>query len=307
MSIKFKEAINWSTNNKQHSIIFSRSGDKLVVGGNGDAKISVWNTSTGELIRSWPIHEQLSRLPYENIINFFSLSDNDELIANAGGTKLWDFSTGQIIRDFKKYSNSLELTNDGSLLVVFGGDITVWNVKCRKKLYRCVVDGMFYNPVLSSDGQEIVVKDDYKETIEVRIIKDWGYVRTINATDFKYMRHAKVSPDNKILVLSGNGGVRVIDYISGQQVLSIEPSNQPIQFFEHLDSCKVISFSPDSKTILLVGHKGYPSFWCIRTGEFLGHLEFKLGIFTINKDWSKISAIDNSLYQIQILERAETY
>jgi WD40 repeat protein len=224
-----------------------------------------------------------------------------------GGTKLWDFSTGQIIRDFKRYSNSLELTNDGSLLVVFGGDITVWNVKHRKKLYRCVVDGMFYNPVLSSDGQEIVVKDDYKETIEVRSIEDWGYARTINATDFKYMRHAKVSPDNKILVLSGNGGVRVIDYISGQQVLSIEPSNQPIQFFEHLDSCKVISFSPDSKTILLVGRKGYPSFWCIRTGEFLGYLEFKLGIFTINRDWSKIAAIDNNPYQIQILERVETY
>jgi WD40 repeat protein len=305
MSIKFKEAINWSTDSKQWSIAFAGNSNELVTGGDDNSKISVWDINTGELNRSWLIHEPPSWLPSENRIGRLSLSDDNCLIANAGGTKLWDFYTGQIIRNFKRYSNSLELTSDGKFLIVFSGDITVWDAKRGKKLYRCVINGMFCDPVISSDGQEIVVKDDYDETIEVRSVRGWEYIRTIEVNDFKYMHHAKISPNNEVLVLSGNGGIRVVDYVSGQQILSIEQSNQPLHFFEYLQGCRVICFSPDSEIILLQGCRGYPSFWHARTGEYLGDLELKLWTFAISRDWSKIANINDSLNQITIFERVE--
>ena len=114
-----------------YSVQFALDGSLLATG-DEKGKINLWDTITGELIRSFE---------GERPVMCLSFNGRAELLASgdfSGKISLWDVKSGNLVHNFEEHTaevHSLAFSPDGKLLVSASSDGTVrlWDIK--KKIY----------------------------------------------------------------------------------------------------------------------------------------------------------------------------
>ncbi len=299
MSIEFIKGKSWRVDSKQYCMAIDKTNNFLVTGGKLDATISVWNINTGEKINSWLIHEPLSHIPYENTIYSLDISYDGKLLANAGGTHLWDLTSGQSIRNFKRWSNQVKLVPNSNLMIsTFSDEIVLWSIERGKKIWRSVMDGTSEQIIISPDGKDIVVRDRFKNRIQIWNSVDRTKSRRININSPSCFDSGGISSDLQLLVLCGSRGIQLCNYQTGEPTLLINKIDyKPIDdCFKHLANVGFLSISPEGNIIVTNGGDGCMRFWNTINGENIA--DFKYGLLEISFDWSKLISLIEDRVQV---------
>ncbi|HIF33465.1 MAG TPA: hypothetical protein EYQ75_17835 [Planctomycetaceae bacterium] len=138
-----------------HSVSFSPDG-KTIASGGKDGSIRIWDTNTGEQLKTWSAGSSVADVVY--------LTDG-KLIAStgdSGSVRLWQIGTGKIETTLVfsgTKGTALACSPDGALIACadYSGVVRLWNIEDGKltlefKAHTAVIQGLGF----SRDGKKLV-------------------------------------------------------------------------------------------------------------------------------------------------------
>lgn len=203
-----------------NSISFSPDG-KLLASGGKDANVFLWDTTTGDIIKT------LSGHGYD--VNSVSFSPAGKILASASKDNtiiIWDVATGDKIKTINgsSYSiNSVSFSSDGKTLTSRSDDETanVWDTETWRRIGIKRGDRMSFQSTLSADGKLRASRND-DDTISVWDAETGGKITTLKGhSDF--IRTISFSPDRKMLA-SGSKDTTVLLWDIKEAVAIPEPT-----------------------------------------------------------------------------------
>lgn len=274
----FERQLVLSPDTPQYSMVCSSSGQLLATGGINDATIRVWNIKTGQLVRSWLVHPPSPYSRDENRIYSLTLDSNEKVLVSGGALiQAWNLVTGELLRTFKGggWALQVEISPNGKNLATFDDEKTiVWDVDKGKRIRRRFGgQGGIRNILISSNNQELIGGDSSDSRIKVWNLTEGQVLRTIEPSGSAKIRGIAISSDSRFLAGYGFHGIKIWNYSTGTQVLSINKTHYERRFYEHLDNVFCSVFSPDGKILLSSGSDGFIQFWDTNTGEHISTLE----------------------------------
>jgi WD40 repeat protein len=250
--------------------VFSPDG-KLVLSSSQDKTMKLWDVATGRELRTFSgPRRRVVAVAISRDGRFAVSNDEDE----KNHLKVWDLSSGALIRSFGAYSNGwrhrcVVLTNDGKyVLSIVDTTVGVWDVATGKEVRTFQENG---NPVtavvLSADGKYVIagyrdkaveeddaVHEEGNPTSSQNNATSQGYGITIwNFASGEMVRRFNCGPGRvSALAVAPNGryvvsadykdSVRVWDIASGRQLRAFATSGS-----------SSIAISPDSRYALFGG------------------------------------------------------
>lgn len=260
---------------RQFSMALSTDGQILVTGGE-DRTIRMWNTQTGQLVRSWAVAPRsLNR--DENRVYSLSLScDNQVLVSGGSILQAWNFETGELIRSLKGGNWALytALSSDGKTLVTYDEEKTVvWDLSIGKKIRRRIGDNNGIETiVITPDGEYLIGGDSFDHSIKVWNLKTGQPVRKVVPSRAVKVRRLALSPDGCLLAGSGFDGVQFWDYATGTPLQTINKFEN-LRFHEHLDNVTCPVFNSNGRVLLSCGGDGLVQIWNTATGKNMNTLQ----------------------------------
>lgn len=132
---------------------------KMIVTAGRDKTVRVWNTETGDMIRS--IGNTSA-----GMVNYVSFGPGLEMITTGsyeGMLKIWNMHTGAFVREIPYNMGGVEYIsfspdNTMCAIVTTGGFCNVLNLQTGQRLYY--LDGMIHTVSFSSDGKKILTGDN---------------------------------------------------------------------------------------------------------------------------------------------------
>jgi WD40 repeat protein len=300
MLFEFNKIKEWNVEKKRGCLAIDRENKILAIGGEQDTRIDIWDIEKGGKINSWLIHEPLSHIPWENRIHTIDISHDGKLLANSGNTKIWNLHTGELVRNYKRWSNSAKFSPEKDILFsVSGEEILQWSTKKQKKIRRFSSSGAFDYMIFSPNGEEILVGDHYGDRIQAWNLHGDFKPRTMNIKDTGRFVSGGISSDGKILALCGRG-IQLCDYQTGEQILLIDKSQykRNEDCFKHVAGVGFLSISPNGEILATYGQDGCIRFWSTTTGENIAFLKTEFCSHIISNDWSKIVILLEDKIQI---------
>ncbi len=275
-------------------IAVSQSGDRILAG--GDRKLRIVDAVTGQDIRT------ISGI--SNDLNAVAVSpDAQRVIAglgfgmdaagpNSGQIKMWDASSGQLLRTFRGHGGGLSkpafkgvdavaFSLDGTRVVTGGGaDGTPGNANGRIRFWDPPtgqllrnIDAHYYGVTalaISRDGSLIATGSGYDPIAQGRLIRS---IQTLRIWDVRTGRllHS-IGPHAQVNAVAFS--------LDGRQVLSGSDDNQLIlwdstsgqvvrRFDGHSGSITAATFSADGTRVLSASGDGTVRIWNPGTGELL--------------------------------------
>ncbi|WP_437528806.1 AAA family ATPase [Sorangium sp. So ce726] len=207
------------------------SDGRIAVSASRDKTLKVWDLATGQLLRTLDEHtERLTGVavaPDGRIAVSASASASSAFIPGASKLKVWDLTTGQLLRTLKGYARNrfgVAVTPHGHIAVVASGDKTleVWDLGTGQVLRT--LEGhpdIVYCVTVTPDGR-IAVSASGDKTLKVWDLGTGQVLRTLEGhTDSVYC--VTVTPDGRIAVsASGDKTLKVWDLETGQVLRTLE-------------------------------------------------------------------------------------
>ena len=114
------------------STVTMDSSEKYVVGGAINGDIYIWNVSDGTLIKSFKAHKTQRADGWVGGIKILEFSPLSNLLLSVGyddSTKLWNATTGVLLKEIKSCHHFGGFTQDGRYLVTVGKNgIEIWGI-----------------------------------------------------------------------------------------------------------------------------------------------------------------------------------
>ena len=240
---------------KVSGIVFSPNGRLLAsFGSTGPIgrsihTIKIWDTSSGELVRS---------IPCSGVIGTASFSlDGSRIACNYAegpeirGIKIWNTANGSEIRTLVGYTDIVRFIRyspDGRrILAVSNHEIKIWNAENGQTIRTINGNGetVFANAVYSPDGRHIAIFGNYKENVGlgIRIYNAETGQETITIpVRLRGYIVPMYSPDGRQLLVNAsvdnNAVIKIFDLDAGRELRTFNNSDL------------AIAFSPDGKRIL---------------------------------------------------------
>jgi WD40 repeat protein/tRNA A-37 threonylcarbamoyl transferase component Bud32 len=230
-----------STNAAVWSVGFSPDGRLLMTA--GQLGVRFWKTDNWQLFTNLP-----------GKIAVLSRTDPIAVIADSsplfwepdGKVSLWNYSSGEKLREFNKPGRSIALSADGTKLAIATTPrgIDLWNVATGRQLRTLETDGPVWSLNFSPDGNRLVATDWSSEVLIWDLDSSGEPVRLKGHTLTAWS--AQFSPDGSTIVTTGSDQtVRVWDAASLQSKSILHG---------HWNEVWCAAFNPDG-TLLATGGK----------------------------------------------------
>jgi len=288
------------------SVAFSPDG-RFVLAGSWDNTARLWNTVTGQEVRSFEGHTDLiSSVAFSPDGRYVLTGSNDKT------ARLWDTTTGQQIRSFTGTS-PVAFSPDGRSVLTGGETMLLWDAATGQQIRSFLGQTSYVGSVaFSPDGRYVLTGCSGSETAllwdaatgqqirsfaghtsrtySVAFSPDGRYVLT--DSDDKTARLWDATTGQQIRFFAGNGSVAVTAVFSpdGRGVLTgggetaqlwdTATGQQIRSFATHLDPVRSVAFSPDGRFVLTGGESRVDGgtttlLWDAATGQqvrsFEGH------------------------------------
>jgi len=271
------------------SLAFSPDG-KLLAAAEGDARISLWDTASGE--RRGQVEEGKGHF---ETLTF--TADCQRLLASSGSVvQVWDANSkklhkldvGQRIR-----SVGLAALTDGKTVVAGSyrpitasdgmirhviraeGTVSLWDIAASKERHRLEVPHPVLGVALSPDGKTVAYSQE--QTVHLLDRDSWKESRRLELTEGFVFRLA-FSPDGKVLAVAGRNDIQLWDVATGQPLFPRAA---------HSAEVDTIAFTANGKQLLST---------CQETGVArLWDVEKARQIRTFAGDWRPLGVVVPSL------------
>jgi hypothetical protein len=152
------------------NVQFLSDGRRLLIGASGDQMLKVWDSETGDELRSFEVAE--GRLP-ERPETAFAVSPDERSLFTAGRNdagpptlRLWDLSTSELLRSFEGHESGVfgaAFSPDGTQLATASLDRSarVWDVATGREVLNFAGHANAVGTVaFVGDGSELIVAGD---------------------------------------------------------------------------------------------------------------------------------------------------
>ena len=246
------------------SLTFSPDGQTFI-SVSKDNTSKIWDTSTGELLRTFT--------GASGSIRFVAIgADNNTMIIGSDDKniiKLWDSSTGKLLHQFKGHADlvtSVAISPNGQTLVSGSWDKTIklWELATEKLLHTFTGHSEGVNSVaISPDGQTLVSGSSDK-TVKLWDINTGKEIRTLKGHS-EIVISLAISPDGQTLV-SGSEKIKVWELTTGKEIITLKGHSPMVESLAiSSDGSKLVSGAWDStikiwelKTLKLLHSLGQP-------------------------------------------------
>ena len=248
-------------------LTFSQDGRFAVTGGD-DHVVRLWDTATGQLIRTFRGHERF--------VSSVAISQDNRFVAAGGGALgldtfvfVWDSLTGNVITRYEGHSQTVRAVTfspDGKLIASGAADNTVqiWNVKNGKQVATLGGIGNIAEVEFSGDGRLVMGVAENK--IRVWNVRKFDEVSTIFSGGD--LTHAVFDQSGRFIYSTAsnrsNYPLKKWDISTGQSIQDLEFDKEPVS--------GDMAISTDGELLALYGDRGESNgesvvFFDTRTGR----------------------------------------
>ena len=276
------------------SVAFNSDG-KFIVAGVGDNTAIIWDAKTGEEIHKF----KKTRTSCTSCIAEAAITTDNKFILTAGtdSIKMFDLSSGALVREFYGRGGSLEgitISNDSKYVAAIEyGVAKVWDIKSGKMLAQAgdYSQNKTLAVAISSDEKHLITGSEkrFTEIWDItsgnKIITLEGYLNQVDerilSDPYMYwaalVNEALLSPDGKYIAVGRTGNnAKLIDFMTGRVYATLKGHNSMV-----ISLC----FSPDGKYLATGGLDGKAIVWNTETGDSVQTIRFrdnKLAIFSVD-------------------------
>ena len=143
-----------ATNGAVWSVAFSPEGDLLMTAGS-QGQVRFWNSSTWQVVTSFP--GQLATLSRTGSV-MAAVNAGPFFHEPAAKPVLWNYRTGEKLREFDRLGRALALSPDGQRLAVAGPskDIDLWDTASGQLLRTLATENSIWSLNFSPDGNRLL-------------------------------------------------------------------------------------------------------------------------------------------------------
>lgn len=269
------------------SIAISPDG-QILVSGNSDGTIKVWNLSQGLEIRTIQGHRY-------KVVSIAISPDGQTLVScSESEIKAWNLATGEEIFTIKSrftFVESIAISPDGQTLVSGGRDIKVWNLSTGEEI-RTIDEFVGVESIaISPDGQTVIAGTSSSGTkmwnlsTGQKVRTFYGQSKLKGSSD--YVTAVAISPDGQTVIGSTPfvGVIEVWDTSTGKELFTLDTT--PTDFSDHLnvdasEEVSAVAINPNGKILVSGSRDGTIKVWNLAKG---------LEIFALKEHLNGISSV----------------
>lgn len=250
-------------------------GQVLVMGGNADGDINIWDGLTGEILHPLTAHNDTVRT--------LAVSPSGQrLVSGSGdGIKVWQPQTGELLYSLPTEPGlpiwTVSISPDEQTFVSgdYGGNVTVWDLETGEQRYRKQIDVPVWSIAIAPDGESFVGGSSDKK------VRQWDLetgelMQTLTGHD-DAVRAVALSPDGDTLI-SGS-------WDSTIKVWTLENGELAATLAGHDDRVVSLAISPDGETLASSSIDSTLKLWDLPSRQLIKTLDN-------NDDWILTVAFD---------------
>jgi WD40 repeat protein len=248
-----------------------KANRQLLVSGNKNGTIKVWNSENGTVIKAFKAHEKpILSLNFSPDGRFLVTSSEENSV------KIWNTENWQLVRILESHENwvnSVSFSPDSKLIATASDDnqVKIWRSSDGQLIDTLVGHtNKVYSVSFSPDSRILASAGEDKRVILWNLQENLFKIITNHHDVIKKM---SISPDRKILATaSSDKTVKLWSRLDGRL----------LQTLEHQKSLESISFHPSSEMIATASIDGTITLWQTNDGKLIDTWQDSHPVFDLN-------------------------